>query len=94
VFDAHLAEAPAQGIWDSGAARSFVSKHYVGQYGMVMQPCDSPVSLADGSSKSACGTTTIKVRIQKYRHTVTFMEMDMLPQFYFILGMDWSRSTQ
>jgi hypothetical protein len=68
VFDAQLAGAPAQGIWDSGAATQ-----YVEQYGMAMQACDSPVVLAVGSSKSACGTITIKVRIQKYTHTATFM---------------------
>jgi hypothetical protein len=53
VFDAQLAWAPAQGIWDSSAAGSFVSKHCVEQYWMAMQPCDSLVFLADGFSKSA-----------------------------------------
>jgi hypothetical protein len=47
--------------------------------------------LADGTLAKIHGKVTANIRVQKYCHTVTFLVSEMLPQFDFFLGNDWSQ---
>jgi hypothetical protein len=94
VLSAKVSGSPAIGLWDTGAATSFISKGFVVQHALQTQPSNAPIILADGTQTTANGQVIVKLQMQKYCHNITFQVLDLLPQFDFILGNDWSKQHQ
>jgi hypothetical protein len=94
VLSAKVSGIPAVGLWDIGAATSFISKGFAVQHGLQIQPSNTSIILADGTQTTANGYVTVKLQMQKYCHNITFQVIDLLPQFDFILGNDWSQQHQ
>lgn len=94
LFQAKLAGLPARCLWDSGAAKCFISHRFAKENRLTVKGPVSSVVLADGSSKAVQGRIKAKLRIQGYSDEVECFVTDLVPGFDIILGDDWSRKHQ
>ena len=90
VFQGQLAGLPAQVLWDSGAALSFVDAAYVARHQLTVKPTIKTIELADGDKQSVSGYVRMKLRIQGSLTWVQMYVMSLLPEYDVILGDDWS----
>ena len=91
LLSAKIAGLQAECLWDSGAAKCFISQSFVERNKLHVTGKVSSVVLGDGSSKDTLGLVKAKVRIQGYTGEVTFHVMPLVPGFDIILGDDWSK---
>jgi Reverse transcriptase (RNA-dependent DNA polymerase)/Retroviral aspartyl protease len=79
-------------LWDSGATRNFISGAFVRQHGLQVHQQGLLVKMADGSEVTSPGYVQVKLRIQRYNHSVLFWVMDLAPGFDVVLGTPWSKT--
>ena len=94
VFEGKVAGIRGSILWDSGVARSFISRHFVRLHKLGTSQSTTQVQLADGSVVESAETATLKLHVQGHRTKCTFIVIDMIPGFDVVLGDDWSTAHQ
>jgi hypothetical protein len=94
VFGAKVAGLKCTCLWDSGAARSFISKSFVERHALAVSPNTHPIVLADGSQKQTMGSCNVKLQLHKHHSDEHLHVIDLVDGFDVILGNDWSQQHQ
>jgi hypothetical protein len=92
IFKAQPSGLKCMCLWDTGAAKSFISSNFVAQHGLNIRSSDkSTIVLADGSTKDTLGTCKVKLQVQKHCSEVILNVTDLVSGFNVILENDWSQ---
>jgi hypothetical protein len=94
VFGAKVAGLKCTCLWDSGAAKGFISKSFVQRHALAVLPNTHPIVLADGSQKETMGSCNVKLQLHKHHSEENLHVIDLVDGFDVILGNDWSHQHQ
>ena len=92
LFPARIAGLGAVALLDSGATGNFLDAGFAARHKLRVQPCDSPIEVADGSKLAAKGEVVVQLHFGKVCEKSRWVVMDLAPGFDLILGSPWLRA--
>jgi hypothetical protein len=95
VFGAKIAGLKCTCLWDSGAAKSFISNSFVKRHNLKVSSVTRTIVLADGTQKQTLGCCKVTLKLQKYHSDIVLNVTELVDGFDVItLGITVATSSR